>query len=511
MNHLRRRPYIALLALAIAAIALTGASMARAAFNTPDPIPGQVRYVGIDTNTSGNTFTSVSSVETSTLVAASYPFTIDVVVDEIDPSDGLAGVEGSLIYNPAYMHVVSIDSDSLVFQNPDVPTNQFRFIDSLPDTDGEFHFSYGDLQMNNDESGEGVAVRITMQCDNPQVTTLSLQDGFGGPQFTLYPEAAHNDPGAQPLFVQTQDTATISCGLLSGTPTPPPTGPTPPPPGCRGISPTPTSTATPTPTPTWNPHYSMSICNDTAGAATDLHVILQRAANNAPVTSNPPGCPAPSYNYSGGTPPDYTAVDITWSSPCVDQGEAVGLDFIANCVTPQPGCSVPAITCFYWTLNNTPVPSVSPAVNPSTCSTPDADGDGIRDDLDNCPNWANSNQALPAWPVPSGDADCDGFLGTNGAANSAPEVTIGTDPLKHCAADGTQDNEPSPDAWPVDFNDNRIVNGQDVAKFQPAYNKPVSAGPFGGLPGQRFDFSGNNIINGQDIARFAAYYNKSCA
>jgi serine-type D-Ala-D-Ala carboxypeptidase/endopeptidase len=148
----------------------------------------------------------------------------------------------------------------------------------------------------------------------------------------------------------------------------------------------------------------------------------------------------------------------------------------------------------------------------------DSDGDGLSDgadtddDNDGQPD-INDACAVRAttWLTPLGDNDCDGFLNLAGAVNSAPETYIGTDPVTSCAATATQNDEPGLDAWPVDFNDNRIVNGQDVAKFQPAYNKTVAGGPYGGLPGARFDFSGNGIINGQDIAKFAAFYNKGCA
>jgi hypothetical protein len=145
-------------------------------------------------------------------------------------------------------------------------------------------------------------------------------------------------------------------------------------------------------------------------------------------------------------------------------------------------------------------------------SIADADFDAFPDGTDNCPNWFNFQQQLPAWTIPPGDADCDGFRDTVGATNSAPETYIGTVPTQHCAASSAPDNEPTPDAWPVDFNDNRIVNGQDVGKFATAYNKSVAMGPFGvpPLPGKRFDFSGNGIINGQDIGKFAAFYNKGC-
>ncbi|MEO7667559.1 MAG: thrombospondin type 3 repeat-containing protein, partial [Dehalococcoidia bacterium] len=85
---------------------------------------------------------------------------------------------------------------------------------------------------------------------------------------------------------------------------------------------------------------------------------------------------------------------------------------------------------------------------------PDTDGDGISDGLlavpgppavaagpDNCPTWPNTAQALPAWPVPLDDADCDGFT-------SVSERLMGTDPAIHCNATATVNDEA--DAWPSD-------------------------------------------------------------
>jgi lysophospholipase L1-like esterase len=117
------------------------------------------------------------------------------------------------------------------------------------------------------------------------------------------------------------------------------------------------------------------------------------------------------------------------------------------------------------------------------------------------------------WAWPAGDADCDGFPGTTGIPNGAPETYIGTDPAVPCAATSAANDETTTDAWPADFNDNQIVNGQDVGRFAPAYGNSVGSGPFGTppLPGERFDFSGNGVINGQDIGKFSAYYGRSCA
>jgi hypothetical protein len=123
-----------------------------------------------------------------------------------------------------------------------------------------------------------------------------------------------------------------------------------------------------------------------------------------------------------------------------------------------------------------------------------------------CPGPAKPWQAAP------GDRDCDGFPDSELAPGVAAESYLGTEAGQHCAANSGANNEASPDAWPPDFNDNQIVNGQDVGKFAGAYGNTVAGGPYGTppLPGERFDFNGNGIINGQDIGKYAFYYGLSC-
>src|SRR6185369_6853944 len=99
------------------------------------------------------------------------------------------------------------------------------------------------------------------------------------------------------------------------------------------------------------------------------------------------------------------------------------------------------------------------------------------------------------------------------ANGRAPETYIGTDPTMQCATTPAPNDESGPDAMPPDFNDDRIINGQDTGKYggpAGAYNHTVAQGPFGGIPGVRFDFSGDGIINGQDTGKFQAYFNKTC-
>ncbi len=138
---------------------------------------------------------------------------------------------------------------------------------------------------------------------------------------------------------------------------------------CRTISPTPTITATPTPPAPWEPYAWVPICNDTGQAVSDLHVRLVRSADNEdPIGANAPGCPEPAYFYDSS--PSYTTIDIDWGTHCVQPGEMVTLYFYAGCTTPEPGCSPPHASCYYWTADGAPVPSASPAVNPWRCADP---------------------------------------------------------------------------------------------------------------------------------------------
>jgi hypothetical protein len=130
---------------------------------------------------------------------------------------------------------------------------------------------------------------------------------------------------------------------------------------------------------------------------------------------------------------------------------------------------------------------------------PDSDADLVIDGADNCPNWPNTPQNLPPWTVPGGgaDTDCDGFTKTR-------EQHTGTDPVRHCNADSTVNNEA--DAWPSDFNDNRVTNLTDVVLFGPTYNKSV------GQPGydQRFDLNVSNSVSLADVVLMGPFYNKNC-
>jgi hypothetical protein len=133
---------------------------------------------------------------------------------------------------------------------------------------------------------------------------------------------------------------------------------------------------------------------------------------------------------------------------------------------------------------------------PATCTGAtitvdrDSDGDGVPDSADNCPNWYNPAQNLPAWTVPAGDPDCDGFTTT-------VERYVGTVATLHCGVN----------AWPVDLNNDGKVTLADITPLVLAFN---AVGP--GLPWQqRFDLVADNKITLADIVNFVLLYNKTCA
>ena len=150
-----------------------------------------------------------------------------------------------------------------------------------------------------------------------------------------------------------------------------------------------------------------------------------------------------------------------------------------------------------------------PIITGHSCDLePDCDGDTYLDGADNCPTFSTG------WTVPVGDTDCDGYPNTVLVAPRGPESTLGTDATDRCSNTTTMNDE-SLDAWPVDNNDNRLVNGSDILAYnnvfgQPTTNPPVNIPGQGLRPVARFDLNASGLVNGADILQFNAFFGKTC-
>jgi hypothetical protein len=100
---------------------------------------------------------------------------------------------------------------------------------------------------------------------------------------------------------------------------------------------------------------------------------------------------------------------------------------------------------------------------------------------------------------PAVDSDTDGF-------GNGVETFIGSLAASGCAVDSAANNEPSPDAWPVDLNDNQVANTVDIGYFIPHLNASAGEPAYA----ERFDLTHNGTINTGDIGKFVAYLNDSC-
>jgi hypothetical protein len=125
----------------------------------------------------------------------------------------------------------------------------------------------------------------------------------------------------------------------------------------------------------------------------------------------------------------------------------------------------------------------------------DADDDSELNAMDNCITWPNQGQALPAWPVPADDYDCDGF-------KASIEDYSGAGRFVQCPATATPNDEAT-DAWPPDFDDSRSVNIVDVLALKTVFNVPE-------VFAARFDLSADGEIGISDVLALKPFFNKTC-
>ena len=83
---------------------------------------------------------------------------------------------------------------------------------------------------------------------------------------------------------------------------------------------------------------------------------------------------------------------------------------------------------------------------------------------------------------------------------------MGTNPNAKCAVTPARNDEPTPDAWPLDFDDNQSSDVLDMATFSTAYGS-VFPGP---LYNKRYDFNGDGHIDVLDTTKFSGHVGEDC-
>ena len=125
------------------------------------------------------------------------------------------------------------------------------------------------------------------------------------------------------------------------------------------------------------------------------------------------------------------------------------------------------------TFQIAPSPSATPDTSPSPTATP-----------------APTESPTPS-PSPPADTDSDGD-----GFKDAQEQYIGTDPAKACGAN----------AWPPDFNDDRVVDIGDVDLLKPVLFTQRGDGKYSA----RYDLNANDVVDILDFEMIRPYYNKTC-
>ncbi|HEY5640818.1 MAG TPA: hypothetical protein VIW01_12305 [Dehalococcoidia bacterium] len=255
------------------------------------------------------------------------------------------------------------------------------------------------------------------------------------------------------------------------------------------------------------------------------------------------------------------------NASCDGSGNGEGEEFEASSVQSTDGSGSVSFTVFVGSVVPAGRYITATATNPSNSTSEfsacegilaDADGDGLPDDTDpcpddtdndsdgdgicngssfqapktggddNCPSVANPSQAnadgdpfgdacetvdcvnqFTPWVTPAGDVECDGYI--SGDASSG-EVFIGTDPSDACADTTATYDERGPafgeplSPWPPDVNDDRKVSLSDFLAFAPWFLK------FDPDPAYnpRFDFNASGGVTLSDALSIGPYFLKFC-
>ena len=157
-------------------------------FPTPEVPPGQtpaphgnLQRVAIDLDASGNSATSIASIQRCATVANGGSLTVDIVIVGIPPvsgtGGGIIGTSFGVLYDASRLKVTAFNDEMILTAAPG--GSIFTAGNSTPDSDGTFQIDSLDVGTSG-ESGNGVLVRLTFQAIGSGTAAVSIRpvDGY---------------------------------------------------------------------------------------------------------------------------------------------------------------------------------------------------------------------------------------------------------------------------------------------------------------------------------------------
>ncbi len=179
-----RPPLIQAVVVLVLSAALLLAFRAQAAGAVPP-----INMVAVDTDTSGNTATSLGTIQACSSLAFGATLDIDVAIDSVPSVDtvtksgGVAGFAFNLTFNPSVLKVTAVNDSFLIeaaggvlrFEMIDANVYGGTNADPLPATTGNLRVDFANLGPNP-TSGAGVLSRISLQAVGSGISVLTLSN-----------------------------------------------------------------------------------------------------------------------------------------------------------------------------------------------------------------------------------------------------------------------------------------------------------------------------------------------
>jgi len=151
------------------------AALALLAFARPSALAGPGIAVGVDADPTGNTATSLGTIDSARTVACGELFDVDVYITDVSQ---LVVWNAAFRYDPFVVRVVARDVKMFLAANPGSSTGNMDLSAGDPAAAGSYDLLARDTSADPSahESGSGVLARLTLRAVGAGSTNLTLSD-----------------------------------------------------------------------------------------------------------------------------------------------------------------------------------------------------------------------------------------------------------------------------------------------------------------------------------------------